>query len=91
MLDEHGSVSHAQCVPNTLQERHGRLLREARERANLSQEELAAAIEINRSNVSRAEHGLIALDDDNRVKAAEALGCRVEDIWSYPDTTREAY
>ena len=51
----------------------------------MSRRELATRIGINVSNLYRAETGQSVLDDDNRLKAAAALGIQVSDVWAYPD------
>lgn len=73
-------------MTNTLHQRWGDNLRQARERAGLSQIDLARSMGVNPSAICRAEQGKATLADENRVRAAAVLDVRVEDIWDYPAT-----
>lgn len=66
-----------------LLEQWGIRLRRAREDLGLTQAELARRMRISPSTLCRAEAGTSNLDDANRVRAAQVLGVRVEDIWAY--------
>lgn len=77
-------------MTNTLHERWGASLRQAREDMRLSQEALAQLMGVTQSAISRAEAGQIVLSDEHRIAAAAVLGVEVEDIWAYPSTTKVA-
>jgi transcriptional regulator with XRE-family HTH domain len=59
-------------------------LRELREQAALSQQELAAAAGVSRTTVARAELGLIVPQPSTVRKLARALGCRPVDLMLPP-------
>lgn len=68
----------------------GRRIKHIRLELGLSQRATAARAEIDQGYLSRIENGETAgrgIGDEVRMRLAQALGVRVEDIFSYPDTT----
>ena len=60
-------------------------LRELRMAKNLSQEDLAAMIDMDKSTVSRAENGSETTKLATLVKCAEAIGVRIAMLFAQPD------
>ncbi|MCK1817393.1 helix-turn-helix domain-containing protein [Streptomyces sp. XM4011] len=58
----------------------GRLIREARLHANLSQEELAERANLDRKTVSRIEGGVMSPRVDSLLDIADALGVSPRDL-----------
>lgn len=52
--------------------------------------ELARRVDAQPGHLSRIERGINAPSDDLRIRIAAALGVRVEQIFTYPDTTKAA-
>lgn len=63
----------------------GRRLREARNRAGLSQSALARELGTIQEQISRWECGIYAPTDAMRPRLAKALGTTVADLFPYPD------
>lgn len=75
-------------MPSTeLSERWGPRIRARRKAMGLSIARLGAAADIEPGHLSRIERGLVVPGDEVRVKLARALGVRVEELFSYPDTS----
>jgi len=62
----------------------GNRLREARERAGLTQAELAERIGVSRKTVNTVENGVFIPSTVVALKLAGALGCSVEDLFFLP-------
>ena len=71
---------------NELQTQWGRHIRAARTRAGLSLREVARRAAIDKGQLSRVEAGDGSLGDAARIRLAGALGTRVEDLFTYPET-----
>lgn len=67
----------------------GETIRELRLDQGLSLEKLADDARIDSGHLSKAERGLAGLGDEARMRLAAALGRRVEEIFTYPDTTED--
>lgn len=74
----------------TLRAEWGARLQSIREEQRLSRPTLARSAGVDPSTIWRIETGEIGTDDGTRMAIAAALGVRVEDIWTYPDTERTA-
>jgi len=61
-------------------------LRRLRVAAGLSQEALAVDASVDRTYVSRLERGTVSVGVDVIEKIAEALGCKVGDLFREPET-----
>lgn len=68
----------------------GARLRDLREGKRLSQRALGAEVGISGSAVHRIETGDFAPTDELRIRLAQVLGVRVEDVFAYPDTSAPA-
>lgn len=85
-----GTVHKTHGMPVTeLPQIWGERIRKLRTERGLSRVKFAHLVDVDPSNVWRIENGYVAPSDATRVRIAEALGLRVEDIFTYPDT-REA-
>lgn len=73
----------------TIQRRWGDAIRALRVEHGLSVSALARTVGLDPSHLWRAEQGQAGLGDELRIRLAEALGVRVESIFSYPDTSSE--
>lgn len=71
-------------------ERWGAEIRRLRSERGWTILELARRVDSQPAHVSRIERGINAPSDDLRIRIATALGVRVEQIFTYPDTTRAA-
>ncbi|MGH9248911.1 MAG: helix-turn-helix domain-containing protein [Acidimicrobiales bacterium] len=71
-------------MASTLQGQWGANLRRLRKQRKLSQTALAQLVGMEPSHITRAEQGLANIGDERRIRLADALGVRVEDIWTYP-------
>lgn len=67
-----------------LHETWGSRVRSARVKRGWTIAELAYRADVNPGNLSRIERGLERPGDEVRIRIADALGVRVESIWSYP-------
>lgn len=65
----------------------GERLRAAREKAGLTQVDLALAVGVTQMSVSAYELGRRTPSDAARMRLAEALRCRVDDLFPYPEST----
>lgn len=74
----------------SLQARWGSRIKTLRQEKGLSVTALARLAEIDQGQLSRVENGKEKLGDDGRIRLAAALGVRVEDVFTYPDTTADA-
>lgn len=63
----------------------GRRMQARRKLLELSQAQVAAAIGVRATTVSKAELGQIVPKDSVRMAIAAVLLCEVDDIWPYPD------
>lgn len=75
---------------NDLLSTWGERIRELRDERGLSLNQLSRDAEIDQSQLWKAERGERGLGDEARMRLAGALGVRVEAIFVYPDTSREA-
>jgi transcriptional regulator with XRE-family HTH domain len=73
---------------NDLKSTWGDRIRELREERGLSLNYLARVSEIGQSQLWKVEQGERGLSDDARIRLARALGVRVEEIFTYPDTSK---
>ncbi|MGH9251620.1 MAG: helix-turn-helix domain-containing protein [Acidimicrobiales bacterium] len=67
-----------------LQQQWGSNLRAARQVQGLSLGKLSRLVDMDASGLSKVERGIHGASDDMRIRLANALGVRVEDIWTYP-------
>lgn len=72
-----------------LQRQWGAKIRSLREGLGLSVTGLARKAELDKSHLWQAENGTAGLGDGPRMRIAAALGCRVEDIFTYPPVSTE--
>jgi transcriptional regulator with XRE-family HTH domain len=71
---------------DTLRARWGAEIRRRRTLAGLSLRGLSDTSGVEYSHLSKLERGEAGLSDDGRIGLAKALGCRVEELFSYDDT-----
>lgn len=80
-------------MPIDLRTTAGERLRDRREELGLSQGEVARRAATDKAYYRRIELGEIGgrgPGDDMKTRIAAALDVNVGDVWSYPDTRREA-
>ena len=77
-------------VKKPTHQRQQTYFREWRKFKKLSQEELAARLELDRSNISRIERGESPYDQDYLERFALAVGCDPEDVLSINPTAPDA-
>lgn len=65
-------------------------LRELRERAGLSQDELASRIDISQSKLSRAERGYLSLTEAEWRTAAAVLGVAIDALLGFDPKSLQA-
>jgi transcriptional regulator with XRE-family HTH domain len=66
--------------------RWGRRIRQERQVAGLTQEQLAARVDVRQSTVSKWELGDLAPGDEEKMRLAEALGRPLDTLFAWPDT-----
>jgi transcriptional regulator with XRE-family HTH domain len=71
-------------------ERWGAEIRRLRTERGWTILELARRADSQPAHISRIERGINAPSDELRMRVAAALGVRVEQIFTYPDTTKAA-
>lgn len=67
----------------------GKRVRQARRDAGLTQEQLAARVEVEQNTVSRIETGTTAPSDDLKLKICIALNRDVDDLFGWPESILE--
>lgn len=75
--------------PPTIAERHGHLVRAARESLAISQQTLADSADTTQQTISRVEKGKQVASDELRVRIAGALGMSAHDIFPYFENDEE--
>lgn len=78
---------------HSLRVQWGQRLRERREELRLSRHEVARRVGTSEPYYRRIERGEIGAQgpsDEMRMRIAGALGCRVEDVWTYPEPDQAA-
>jgi DNA-binding XRE family transcriptional regulator len=73
-------------VIETLRQEWGQRLHTHRERAGLTQVQLAKAAKISQTTVSLLEAGTATVSDKTKVRLAEVLGVEVGDVFPWPDS-----
>ena len=71
--------------PEELYADWGRRVREAREARGWRQSVLAEKTRLTQQAISKVEAGLTGSSDDTRIRIANALEMRVEDLFVYPE------
>lgn len=74
-------------MANELHAQWGQRLRQARKEQGISLRDITAKAGLHKSHYCRIEAGETVPSDELRMRLASALGVRVEQIFSYPDTT----
>lgn len=69
----------------TLRVEWGNRIRAERTAQDIGLNELARLADMDPGNLSRIENGKQGVGDDLRMRLANALGKRVEDLFSYPE------
>ncbi|MFG1302681.1 helix-turn-helix transcriptional regulator [Xanthobacter autotrophicus] len=67
-------------VPKPSRQRHRHFIREWRKFRHLTQEQVAARVDMSRENYSRVERGLIPYSQDALEQIADALSCEPGDL-----------
>ena len=88
MVDVHGAMCNVHGMPSTeLSETWGAAIRARRKAAGLSIARLGARSDVEPGHLSRIERGLVVPGDEIRIRIAQELGVRVEELFAYPDTS----